>query len=96
MVKTVDTLRVLRDDRGWKGRILGILPTFHDEVTKESAATLDDLRSTFGAKLVLDPIHRATVLRECASEGVTIWEKAPKSRSAQEYGRLVWRVENGG
>lgn len=94
VVKTAETLKALRTDHGWKGAILGILPTFYDDVTKESAATLDDLRSTFGAKLILQPIHRATVLRECASEGVTIWEKAPKSRAAKEYAELVWSIEN--
>ena len=94
VIKTVGTLGDLRDGHGWKGAILGILPTFHDNVTKESAATLSDLKETFGEKLILSPVHRATVLRECASEGVTIWEKSPKSRSAQEYADLVWRVEN--
>ena len=95
VVKTCATLTTLRNEHKWKGAILGILPTFHDDVTKESAATLDDLRATFGAKLVLEPIHRATVIRECASEGLTLWEKAPKSRSATEYADLVWRVHNG-
>jgi len=61
-------------------------------VTKESRATLDDLRETLGADLILDPIHRATILRECWSEGKTIWEKAPESRAAKEYGNLLWRA----
>ena len=95
VVKTYGTLGVLRDDHGWKGRVLGILPTFYDDVTTESATILDDLRSTFGDKLILSPIHRATVLRECASEGLTIWEKDAKSRSAKEYADLVWRLHDG-
>lgn len=93
--RTFDTMKVLRDLRKWHGRVLGILPTFHDERTKESAATLADLRETFGERLVLIPIHQATVLRECAAEGVTIWEKAPKSRAATEYAQLVWRLHDG-
>ncbi len=95
VTRTFETLKKLREDHHWRGTVLGILPTFHDDVTRESQATIDDLRDTFGAKLILTPIHRATILRECASEGMTIWEKAPKSRAALEYAELVWRVENG-
>jgi chromosome partitioning protein len=39
--------------------------------------------------LILKPIHRATVLRECAVEGKTIFELDATSRAAQEYGSLV-------
>jgi len=77
--------------KGWRGRLLGVLPTFFDQVTRESAANLDELNSAFG-DLVLPVIHRATVLRECAAEGKTVFELAPTSRAADEYGALVWRV----
>jgi chromosome partitioning protein len=82
------TLEKLGMEFHWKGRILGILPTFYDEVTRESKATLEDLRNQFKA-LVLEPIHRATVLRECAVEGKTIFELYPSSRAAKEYQQLV-------
>jgi len=94
VVRTYETLKLLRADHAWRGQVLGILPTFYDDVTKESAATLDDLRVTFGAKTLLQPIHRATILRECASEGLTIWEKDPAHRAGREYADLVGRVEN--
>ncbi len=81
----------LRRDKGWKGQIMGILPTFHDQVTKESSANLAELQAAFG-DLVLPPIHRATVLRECTATGQTVFELAPKSRATEEYAALVWRV----
>jgi len=68
-----------------------ILPTFYDEVTRESRVNLAHLQETFG-ELVLTPIHRATVLRECPAVGRTIFEHAPESRAAEEYARLVWEV----
>jgi len=68
-----------------------ILPTFYDEVTRESQVNLAHLQETFG-ELVLPPIHRATVLRECPAVGRTIFEHAPESRAAEEYARLVWEV----
>ncbi len=82
------TLEKLETEFDWPGRIVGILPTFFDDVTRESRATLDDLTQQFGS-LVLTPIHRATVLRECAVEGKTIFELYPNCRAAREYQLLV-------
>lgn len=84
------TLRMVQDRRG-NCQLLGVLPTMYDEVTRESKATLANLQEHF-ADAILTPIHRATILRECAAEGVTIWERAPKSRAAEEYAALVWKV----
>ncbi|MBC7251740.1 MAG: ParA family protein [Anaerolineae bacterium] len=92
VVKVMQTLDTLAARQGWQGSVLGILPTFYDNVTRESQQTLEDLKRTFGAELILPPVHRATVLRECGAEGKTIWEKAADSRSAKEYADLVWRV----
>lgn len=82
------TIKRIHDEFDWQGSIVGILPTFYDEVTRESKATLDDLGERFGS-LMLTPIHRATILRECAVEGKTIFELDTTSRAAQEYDQLV-------
>ncbi|MCD6554079.1 MAG: ParA family protein [Anaerolineae bacterium] len=92
VVKVIHTVNALVKRQNWRGSVLGILPTFYDNVTRESQQTLDDLQRTFGAELILPPVHRATVLRECGAEGKTIWEKAASSRPAKEYADLVWRV----
>jgi chromosome partitioning protein len=76
---------------GWQGSLLGILPTFYDTTTRESNQTMRELEETYPGQ-VLIPIHRATVLRECAAEGKTIWEVDGRSRAAQEYAALVYRV----
>ena len=68
-----------------------ILPTFFDQVTKESKANLNRLQEAFGA-ILFEPIHRAAVLRECPPLGQTIFEHQPKSRAANEYAALVWGV----
>ena len=85
--KTVSTIQTLREKKHWSGGLLGILPTFYDS-TRESRDSLADLQGTFQDR-VLSPIHRATVLRECWSEGKTIFEYAPESRSADEYQALA-------
>ncbi len=87
------TLKRIHDEFKWQGRILGILPTFYDAITRESRATLKDLQNRFSG-LLLPAIHRATVLRECAVEGKTIFELAPESRAAQQYNELVDFVLN--
>ncbi|MDX1438098.1 MAG: ParA family protein, partial [Anaerolineales bacterium] len=89
--RIMDTINNLKKEFDWKGQVIGILPTFYDEVTRESKATLDDLRENF-KKSVMPPIHRATILRECAVEGQTIFELAPGSRSAQEYAALTQAI----
>jgi chromosome partitioning protein len=87
------TLKRIHDEYKWQGRILGILPTFYDTVTRESKATLQDLQKRF-TNLLLSPVYRATVLRECAVEGKTIFELDPTSRAALQYNELVQFVLN--
>lgn len=82
------TLQKLHAEQNWNGKIIGILPTFYDEITRESKATVVDLRKQFGS-LILPPIHRATILRECAVEGKTIFELDQHSRAAVEYQHVV-------
>lgn len=91
IVDLVRELRELKATKAWRGRLFGILPTFHDDVTNESRANLDELTAKFG-DLVLPPVHRATVLRECTALGQTVFEAAPASRAATEYASLVWKV----
>jgi chromosome partitioning protein len=83
-----ETLGQLRKTHNWRGVLLGVLPTFYHTNTKESSLALSELKSAFGTS-VLAPIHDRTVLRECAAEGKTIFEYAPKSESAEEYAVLA-------
>jgi chromosome partitioning protein len=89
--KTVGIMRNLKENKGWRGSLGGILPTFYDDVTRETKKIEEDLKAGF-SETVLPPIHRATVFRECIAEGQTVFEKAPTSRAAQEYACLVDQV----
>lgn len=91
LAQMMEMLTALRSTSQWDGELLGILPTFYDEQTAESGRSLSELQESFGES-VLSPVHRATVLRECAAEGKTIFEMAPASRASREYeelGRVV-------
>jgi len=78
----------LTSKHAWKGALLGVLPTFYDTVTKQSRIAMQSLNGTFGERL-LHPIRRATILRECAADGMSIWEKDPNCAVADDYDRLV-------
>jgi chromosome partitioning protein len=86
--KILETLEGIKTSHGWSGHLLGILPTFYDENTTETRAVLDDLRKYY-KKVMLDPIHRATAIRESAAVGQTIFEYAPGDRCGKEYSALV-------
>lgn len=80
--------------KGGACKLLAVVPTMFD-TTRESDETLKQIRGNLG-DMVTEPIHRAAIMRECAAEGVTIWEK-PKARPAEkrageEYARLVRMV----
>jgi chromosome partitioning protein len=89
--KVMQMMSVLQEKKNWKGALLGVLPTFYDEQTRESKATMESLEERFGSS-VLPPIHRATILRECAASGQTIFETDLDSRAAEEYLTLTKRV----
>jgi len=88
VMKLLDTLKTIQADHAWHGQLIGILPTFYDETTRESAAILQDLKEQFD-KGVMDVIHRATILRECAAYGQTIFEADKSSRAAKEYKKAI-------
>jgi chromosome partitioning protein len=88
LAQMMELLTLLKANWHWSGRLLGILPTFYDEQTRESHRSLADLRAGFGES-ILNPIHRATIVRECTAEGKTVFEMAPASRAACEYEELA-------
>ena len=89
--KVLLMMSILQERKNWRGNLLGILPTFFDEQTRESKATMENLKERFDTS-VLAPIHRSTLLRECAAEGKTIFEMDELSRAAKEYQALIQHV----
>jgi len=89
--KVLHMMSILQEKKNWRGNLLGILPTFYDEQTRESKTTMESLQERFEHSL-LPPIHRATILRECAANGQTIFETDSTCRAAAEYQALVQLV----
>ena len=86
--KVLRMMSILQHKKKWEGALLGILPTFYDEQTRESKTTMESLQERFRESL-LPPIHRATILRECAANGQTIFETDLVCRAAAEYQALT-------
>jgi chromosome partitioning protein len=71
-----------------------VLPTLVDGRVRKSAEILGQLRSYYKHQLC-DPIHYNVRVSEAPGFGQTIFEFAPKSVGAQDYQKLIERIENG-
>jgi len=89
--KIIRTLVTLQGEKGWRGALIGVLPTMFRDQLNEHKASIEELNKGFPGK-VLQPIRRATTLSECPGEAKTIFEKDPESRSALEYAAFVKEV----
>jgi chromosome partitioning protein len=87
----VEMLKVFQTEKQWRGKLAGVLPTFYDGQTRTTREQMANLQAAFPGQ-VFSPIHRATLLRQASAEGLTIFEKNPKSRSAYEYEELAKRL----
>jgi len=89
-VKSLGELQAM----GYGCKLLMVVPTFYDRVTRESTQILTELADHFGM-LVTAPIPRTVRLREAPAHGQTIWEYAPASAGAMGYRGVVGRLVNG-
>jgi chromosome partitioning protein len=92
VTETLKTLKVLERE-GWHGRQL-VLPTFYDEVTRQSRENLQRIREAMQNLNipVHEPIHSAADLREASAYGRTIFDYKPNCRATEEYAHLVFKV----
>lgn len=89
MLNSLATVRAASDSRC---ELAGIVPTFHDLVTRESHAQLLNLVKTFG-KQVWAPIAQDTKCRTANREGKTLWELGGKSRALEGYKAMLEKVK---
>jgi chromosome partitioning protein len=72
-------------------RLSYILPTFADRRVKKTAEILARLQEHFGGQLCA-PIRYSVSLSQAAAFGQTIFEFAPRSVGADDYGALALKV----
>jgi len=77
----------------WPGAVLGfILNEYEEGGLKVVRGAEAILQGSFPAEMMLGNVHRATVFKQCAGQGKTIWEWDPRGRSCQEYEGIVSKV----
>jgi chromosome partitioning protein len=69
-------------------KIWGILPTFFDARAKICHEAVDTLKQHFGPRC-LKPIRQAIKIKEAPAQGQTLFEYAPGSAPAEDYGHVV-------
>lgn len=72
--------------------ITGILVTLFDQRLKLYQKVLESLRDLLGGKLFKTVIRRNVALAEAASVGLSIFEYAPASNGADDYGALCEEI----
>ena len=98
LVGVKQVLQTIRDvERHLKHtvEVAGVLPTFFDGRTRLAREVLSTLKEHFQDKC-LAPIRLNTRLAEAPSHKKTIFEYAPYSKGAEDYGAVVnWMTRNG-
>lgn len=85
VIKTVKNVNTLLRHRL---QIWGVLPTMYDGRAKICCEALATLKSHFGERC-LSPIRATTKLKEAPAQARSIFEHAPGSYGALDYGELV-------
>jgi chromosome partitioning protein len=76
---------------GHKLLLWGVLPTLFDSRARICKDALESLQNTFGSTC-LAPVHFAIRAKEAPAHGKTLFEYAPTSPAAVDYGRMVDRL----
>jgi len=74
-------------------RLRYVLPTFSDGRVKKTEEILGQLRSRYGP-LLCPPVRYSVRLSEAVGYGQTVFEYAPRSTGAEDYRRLIRRIED--
>jgi len=91
VAQVLNTMVHLKQERGWRGSLFGVLPTMYREGVREHEQVLQEYRQRFKER-VLPVIHQSVRIAECPARGLTIFEHDPRSRAAREYALLVEQV----
>ncbi len=92
LISLLASLDTVQSRLGTKGRLLGILLTMVDPGRPGSSKVRERLRSQFRDEIFHTEIMTARALEEAPAGARTIFEHAPRSRSADAFRRLAGEV----
>lgn len=90
VVSMLNMTKTLREKFVWPGRVLGILPTMvrgdgTNFMPREHRASLDEMRASSFAKLLLPVIPDRVSVKECAARSKTLFEFDAENPTAIAY-----------
>jgi chromosome partitioning protein len=85
----LNSMREMQDVFGYQPEILGALPTMVDGRYNLSREVRELLLESFGEDRVLPPIRTDSNILNSQKSNLTIFEYAPRSRSAEDYRKLA-------
>ncbi|MDX1624074.1 MAG: ParA family protein [Gemmatimonadota bacterium] len=90
----IENILRMTSRNGGEPRIAAVVPTFYQKNLRKSGEILGVLREHFRDALT-EPIRVNVRLSEAPSHQQTIFEYSPRSRGAEDYRRLVARIDRG-
>jgi len=89
-----ETLTVIGEELGHDGFVRRLVPTFFDGRTRKSHEVLAALQESYG-DAVTPAIRSSVRISEAPSHGMSVFDFAPSSSGAEDYGQLVAHLEGG-
>jgi len=94
VVSLGETVRRVREGIGEAAPILGVLLTMVDRSQEGTLQAIDHLRGHYGGKVFDTEIEPDPALEEAPSRNQDIFQYAPQSTAAEQYGQLIEEVED--
>ncbi len=92
VVSLGEVVKNVRMSLGEAAPVLGVLLTMVDRDDEETRAIIDEVRNHYGGKVFDVEIRHDPVIEEAPTRGQSVFEYAPDSTGAQQYGAFVEEV----
>lgn len=93
--QVIGTLKEISRIQNHQLKLVAVVPTFYYGRLRKDREVLDTLTRYFNGQ-VADPIRSNVKVAEAPGHRMTIYEYAPRSNGAKDYGQLVERIANYG
>lgn len=92
VVSLGEVVKNVRQGMGEAAPVLGVLLTMVQREDRQTSAIIEEVRNHYGGKVFDTEIRSDPALEEAPTQGTSIFDYAPSSQGAEEYGALVEEV----
>jgi len=93
--QVLDSLSMIREELDHRLEVRYVIPTFFDVRNSKTMSVMKALKESFG-KRVTAPVRVNVKLSEAPSHHLSIFDYAPSSAGAEDFGKLVKRIAKDG